>query len=268
MIGRREPQQGVATTGPVPDHTRLRETGAMQANFVLVHGAWHGGWCWRPVATQLRAAGARVFTPTLTGLGCRYHLRGPAIGFDTHVTDIEALLVTEELDDVILVGHSYGGAVIEAVADRVRDRLRRLVFLDGTLLEPGESTFDFFGTDEARVAKMRAQAVDSIGVTVPPPKIFGVAESDTDTNAWLARRLTPHPLKSFEDRFALPHGGAHDVPALLVHAVQPPFPGLERSVERARARGWRTFELQAGHDAMVTHPDLVSALLLAEAAGK
>src|SRR3984957_17388198 len=103
--------------------------------YVLVHGAWHGGWCWGRVAERLRAAGHRVFTPTLTGLGDRAHLIAPHVGLATHVEDVIATLEMEDLSDVVLVGHSFGCAVIGGVADARADRIRRLVFLDALLLQ-------------------------------------------------------------------------------------------------------------------------------------
>ena len=100
------------------------------ATFVLVHGAWHGGWCWKKVAPLLRSAGHEVYTPTLTGLGERDHLLTRDIGLDTHIQDIVNVLEYEELTQVVLVGHSYGGMVVTGVAERAHERLRQLVYLD------------------------------------------------------------------------------------------------------------------------------------------
>ncbi|MGZ0244868.1 MAG: alpha/beta fold hydrolase, partial [Alphaproteobacteria bacterium] len=110
------------------------------ASFVLVHGAWHGGWCWRDVRRVLEEHGHTVFTPTLTGLGERSHLLSPDIDLETHIADVINLLVWEELNDVILVGHSYGGMVITGVADQAKDRLRHIVYLDAFLPADGESS--------------------------------------------------------------------------------------------------------------------------------
>ncbi len=107
--------------------------------YILVHGAWHGGWCWQQVSAQLRASGATVYTPTLSGMGEHRNTLTPAINLDTHITDIVNLLEFEDLHDVVLVGHSYAGLVIAGVADRVPDRLRQLVFLDAVLVENGQS---------------------------------------------------------------------------------------------------------------------------------
>src|SRR5438128_128006 len=104
------------------------------ATFVLVHGAWHGGWCWKRVTPLLRAAGHEVYATTLTGLGERVHLASPNVGLALHVQDVVGVLEYEDLRDVILVGHSYGGIVISGVADRVPERLRHLVYLDALVL--------------------------------------------------------------------------------------------------------------------------------------
>ena len=109
------------------------------ADFVLVHGAWHGAWCWRKVIPPLWAAGHRVFAVTLTGLGERAHLLSKAITLDTHIADVVKVIETEELLDLILVGHSYGGVVITGVANRLAQRLRHLVYVDAMVLRPGES---------------------------------------------------------------------------------------------------------------------------------
>ncbi len=121
--------------------------------YVLVHGAWHGGWCWGKVAERLRAAGHRVFTPTLTGLGDRAHLIAPNVGLATHVEDVVATLEMEDLSDVVLVGHSFGGAVISGVADARADRIRRLVFLDSFLVQSGQSPFSQLPPRDGRGAQ-------------------------------------------------------------------------------------------------------------------
>ena len=112
------------------------------STFVLVHGAWHGSWCWKRVRKALQDQGHQVFTPTLTGIAERSHLLSPTVNLDTHIDDVVNLIRWEELSDVVLCGHSYGGAVISGVADRIPDRIRSLVYLDAFLLEDGESLHD------------------------------------------------------------------------------------------------------------------------------
>ena len=134
--------------------------------FVLVHGAWHGGWCWREVADLLRGRGHRVFAPTLTGLGERRHLMSANISLATFVADVAGVIEAEELEDIILVGHSHGGAVISGVADAMPERIRALVYLDATILQNGESAF---GVLPAEVVDERRRKVLEAGGTPSRP---------------------------------------------------------------------------------------------------
>ncbi len=145
------------------------------ATYVLVHGACHGGWCWRRVAELLRAAGHEVFAPTLTGLGDRAHLAHRGIDLDTHIQDVAAVLTYEELREVVLVGHSYAGLVITGVAERAANRLAQLVYLDAAVPRDGEAGLDLFAPEE--VAAMRAvkAALDPTG-TLNPNALFPPAE--------------------------------------------------------------------------------------------
>lgn len=229
--------------------------------FVLVHGAWHGGWCWRRVSERLTGAGYRVFAPTLTGLGDRAHLLSPAIGLETFVADLAAVLEAEELEDVVLVGHSFAGAVISGVADRMADRIRHLVYLDALLVGGGESPFDQVAPEVATARREAAfRSSGGLSLPAPAPESFGV--TDPADIAWLSRRLTPHPLKSYEDRLMLRGALGAGLPATYVACADPPFATLSRSLARARAMpGWRVRELATGHDAMVTAPAETAALL-------
>ena len=150
--------------------------------YVLVHGAWHGGWCWGKVAERLRAAGHRVFTPTLTGLGDRAHLIAPHVGLATHVEDVIATLEMEDLSDVVLVGHSFGSAVISGVVDECADRIRRLVFLDSFLLQSGQSPFSQLPPEMVKARKTTAIKTsglfgETLAMLPPPPSVFGVIDA-------------------------------------------------------------------------------------------
>src|SRR5689334_15631432 len=133
------------------------------ANYLLVHGAWHGGWCWRRVVPLLRAAGHEVFTPTLTGLGERVHLLTRDVGLDTHAQDVIGVLEYEDLRDVVLVGHSYGGMVITAVAERAAERLAHLVYLDAFVPRDGQSQMDLLGPSSSRCFKSRRGCMATVG---------------------------------------------------------------------------------------------------------
>src|SRR5215467_12577868 len=137
-------------------------------SFVLVHGAWHGSWCWKRVRRSLQSHGHEVFTPTLTGIAERSHLLTPQVDLETHINDVANLILWEELDDVVLCGHSYGGCVISGVADRVSDRIGALVYLDAFILEDGQGLFDTIPT-EVREGQLELTRNSGEGWKVPPP---------------------------------------------------------------------------------------------------
>jgi pimeloyl-ACP methyl ester carboxylesterase len=235
--------------------------------FVLVHGAWHGGWCWSRVAPRLRAAGHAVFTPTLSGLGERCHLISPQINLDTHIDDVINLLEFEELEDAVLVGHSYAGIVISGVADRAAPRLRQLVYLDSLLLESGKSLFSDF---PKAVVDQRLKAIRETGggVGAPPalpPAAFGVKEP-ADA-AWVARRMTPQPVGTYLQPLLLKAPLGNGLPKTYIDCTVEPIATLERGKARVRAdAGWKLRTLATGHDAMVTAPGPLAELLLELAA--
>jgi len=232
---------------------------------VLVHGAWHGGWCWRRVADRLSRAGHRVFTPTLTGVGERSHLLSPAVDAEMHVRDVLGLLEAEELRDVVLAGHSYAGIVISGVAARARERVRKLIYLDALLLEDGQSWADAFppAVTEAR----RKSAVITNGVkTLPPPDpaIYGFADA-ADTE-WVRRRLTPHPYAAFEQKMHWGGPLGSGLPRLYLDCTQPAIEVLGSVKDRFRGRtDWPFVEMKTGHDAMVSAPEETARLLLGSA---
>lgn len=227
--------------------------------FVLVHGAWHGGWCWTRVSRMLRDVGHDVFTPTLTGLGERAHLARPDVDLALHVQDVVALLETEELRQVVLVGHSYGGMVITGVAARVAARLAHLVYLDAFVPARGQAVLDL--VPPAGAAAMRATAREQgEGWRIPPfpPERFGVT-SAKDVE-WLTRHLVPQPLRTVEQP------SDADAPSKLkrtyVYCAKSTgsFDQFRRLQED---RAWRFHELATGHDAMVTAAREVATILLA-----
>ncbi|GLW05719.1 esterase [Microtetraspora sp. NBRC 13810] len=227
--------------------------------FVLVHGAWHGGWCWDRVAPHLRAAGHDVHAPTLTGLSERAHLLSPQVGLDTHVEDVVRLLDVLASRDVVLVGHSYAGQVITAVADRRPAAVARLVYLDAFAGEDGEAARDLLPETVAR-HWAEAAAGPGFGWLVPVRKlsVLGVTEqADVD---WLTPRLTPHPWRTYTDPLRLT-GAAAGVPAAFVECVAW-MRVFREQAGRARERGWPVRELDTGHEAMVTAPKALADVLL------
>jgi len=230
-------------------------TGA--AAFVLVHGAWHGGWCWRRVAQRLRAAGCEVHTPTLTGLGDRAHLLSPQVGLSTHIDDVVRLIDIEGADDVILVGHSYAGLVISGVADQRPKNVRLRVYLDAFLPRDGDSGIDLL---PGHVAEHYRESVagPGLGWLIPPRSLEMLGVTDPDDLAWLSPRLTPHPWRTYTDPIRLT-GDA--VPGAFVECVDwmrvfTPY------AERAQAGGFDVRTIPTGHEAMVTAPDRLAEILL------
>jgi pimeloyl-ACP methyl ester carboxylesterase len=236
--------------------------------YVLVHGAWHGGWCWGKVAERLRAAGHRVFTPTLTGLGDRAHLIAPHVGLATYAEDVISTLEMEDLSDVVLVGHSFGGAVISGVADARADRVRRLVFLDSFLLQSGQSPFSQLPPEmiEARKAgaiKTSGPFGETLAMPPPPPSVFGI--TDAEDAAWVASRLKPHPIKSYEDTLELKRPLGAGRPTTYIACTNPTYQVIAPTRQWVKAQpDWIYWELETGHDAMILAPDALTEMLLRE----
>ncbi|BAQ46666.1 alpha/beta hydrolase [Methylobacterium aquaticum] len=230
--------------------------------FVLVHGAWHGGWCWVRVADRLRAQGHRVLSPTCTGLGERAHLMSRAITLDTFVQDIAGTIAAEELTDVVLVGHSFGGLAISGVAEAMPERLRHLVYLDALIVEPGRSPFDGLAR-EVVAARRRAAAESSGGVSLPPPPAVAFGVLDSADAAWLERRLTPHPLGTYESPLPIRGPVGNGLPRTYVDCTTPSYATLDRVKDWVRAQpGWNWRNLATGHDAMVSAPGPLADLLV------
>jgi pimeloyl-ACP methyl ester carboxylesterase len=231
------------------------------SNFVLVHGGAHGGWCWRRVAKLLRAAAHEVYTPTLTGLGERSHLVGPRVDLSLHVADIVNVLTFEDLNDVILAGHSYGGMVITGVADRVPTRVRHLVFLDALQPRDGESMADLVPVI-LQVGRRTAQ--DGVELTLLPeerkPSDFGV--TDPEDAAWLAGKLAPHPLICFTQPLRLADEAAvSNIPRTSIYCplTVAHWPADTAARTKTTERAWA---IDTGHDLMVTEPEAVARMLL------
>jgi pimeloyl-ACP methyl ester carboxylesterase len=234
---------------------------ALMTAFVLVHGAWHGGWCWKKVTPLLRAAGHEVYTPTLTGLGERIHLASPEVDLTTHIQDVVNVLEYEDLREVVLVGHSYGGEVITGVADRLAPRLAHLVYFDAEVPVDGEALFDRH-RDGAVAAKERARTGgDGWRIPVPAEDIV-IAWADADNLPWLMRHLTPQPIKTWSQPIRLTNSARTAIPGTFIHCGDHPTPPLPLHLQRAQDAGWRFRELATGHDAMVTMPRELADLFL------
>ena len=229
------------------------------ATFVLVHGAWHGGWCWVRVARLLRDAAHEVHTPTLTGLGERAHLARPEIDVDAHVQDVVAVLEAEELRNVVLVGHSYAGFVVTGVAARAANRVSHLVYLDAFAPETGKSLLDYAGPRADALREAARTQGEGWRIPAPPPERFGV--SSQRDREWLLRRLVPQPLATFEQ--PLSAAGGERLKRVYVYCSSPAMGPFDQFAERLREdRKWQYHELKTGHDAMLTAAGDVAKILL------
>lgn len=270
VSSRRDVVAGIAMTGlTFAASAHAQPTSAEEGNvkgstmntYVLVHGAWHGGWCWRDVARPLIEMGHAVFTPTLAGLAERKHLLSSEIGLETHIVDIVSLIEYYDLQNIILVGHSYGGMVITGVADRIKDRISHIVYLDAALPKNGQSMTsqgpprsneDIQKTE----SNLRALAPDGVAMQAFPPEILGIAQSHP-SYAWVAEKLTPHPLKTWLDPIQLSNGGSDGLDRTYIHCNKPVLPNSSFGWHAARLQdddSWQYHALATGHDAMITAP--------------
>ena len=237
--------------------------------FVLVHGAWHGGWCWWKTAPILRDAGYLVLTPSLTGLGDREHLARlipPAIlNLDLHVRDVVQLLQSEDLSNVVLVGHAYAGMVITGVAELVPERIAALVYVNGVAPADGEAMIDQLAAVRGPefVARIQ-QHVAGGDPTMPAPTTAEEinrrwAISDPDDQAFMLPRLSPQPTLTFAQPVRT---GRPEAAALRREFVLCSESGFEPVAVRAAANGWDVHHIDTGHDPMITEPEQLAAILL------
>jgi pimeloyl-ACP methyl ester carboxylesterase len=220
------------------------------ATFVVAHGAWSAGWAWKKMRPLMRAAGHEFYTPTYTGIGERSHLASPEIDLDTHITDIVNILDFEELQDVVLIGHSYGGMVATGIADRARERVAKLIYLDAFVPEDGQSLFDL--TDHA--ARHRADAVDGWRVT-PNPMPPDTAQADL---AWATPKRVYQPVHTLDRPLRLTRGPL-TLPRQYILCTR--SEAFRPFANKAKAAGWPVHELDSSHNPHITCPDALMALL-------
>ena len=232
------------------------------SDIVLVHGAWHGAWCWRRVQPLLSAAGHRVVTVTLSGLGERAHQLTSGITLGTHVEDVVTAVRAEECRGAVLVGHSYGGMVVTGAADRLGDEVGALVYVDGVVPVPGEA---WSTRNSPEVQAARRGAIATHGHLPPPPaSVFGLSGDDA---AWVDRRQTPHPAGVYDEPLHFDAGRWAARPRTFIDCTAPPLATIDPSRARVREQpGWEVVELATGHDPMVSAPAELAEVLLAVAA--
>jgi pimeloyl-ACP methyl ester carboxylesterase len=230
------------------------------STYVLVHGAWRGSWIWKRVRRLLQARGHEVFTPTLTGVADRGHLSSPNVNLDTHIADVANLIRWEELSDVILCGHSYGGCVVSGVADRVPDRIGALLYLDAFVLESGQCLNDMI-PPEMRTERLALAKEVGEGWKMPPipAEEFNVNLSDRD---WVNRQATWQSMATFEQPLHLT-GAISQIKNVtyILASGWGPGPFLQ-SYEQAKVKGWKTIAIECGHDVMLDRPEELTAALL------
>lgn len=235
---------GAATTSRARAQTRP----PAPASFVLVHGSWHGGWCWTRVAAALVKDGHRVFTPTLTGLGERSHLMSDSITLTTHISDVVNVVKWEDLRGIVLCGHSYAGMVITGVAEQIEDRIASIVYLDAYIPADGQSMGEISTRPHAPGPSTPA----------PPAASFQVNEKD---RAWVDGKLTPQPNGVYAEKLRV--SGAYQRIAKRAYARTSVYnsPSFKANYDLCRAAGWKTYEIPSGHDAMIDRPGDVVRML-------
>ena len=232
------------------------------STYLLVHGGWHGGWYWGRVTPLLREAGHEVFTPTLTGLGERAHLLSPEIDLDTHIRDVLGVIKYEDLHDLILVGHSYAGMIITAVAEQSVERLKHVVYLDAFIPENGESLIDLIGEDFAATFRELVEA-EGDGWRLPPLPLEVLGITDERDKDWMRPKLVDQPFKTFSQPVRLEdETAASRIPRTFIYCNDPAIGPYDRFAEMARREGWRYREIATGHFPMVTEPRRTAELLL------
>jgi pimeloyl-ACP methyl ester carboxylesterase len=228
-----------------------------KTTFLVCHGAWSAGWAWKKMHPLMQAAGHRLVTPTYTGLGERAHLANPSIDLETHIEDILNVIKYEDISDIVLIGHSYGGMVATGVADRARDRINQLIYLDAFVPDEGRSLLDL---NEVARQPMLERAGAGDGWRIPPnPTPPDTSQADL---AWLTERRVDMPIKCFEMPLRLRHGEL-TLPRSYIYASRiTPADTFGRFVARAKSEpGWRYFEIDASHSPNVTAPEALMALL-------
>jgi pimeloyl-ACP methyl ester carboxylesterase len=232
-------------------------------NFVLVHGGFHGGWCWRLVADRLLQQGHRVTTPTQTGLGARRHLASNALTLAMYVEDIVNHMMCEDMKEVILVGHSFGGLAISGVAERLPSRIRQLVYLDALILQAGQTPYGVLPEEVVSQRRTSCTSYNGVRAFPPPPvSVFGIPEDHPEAE-WVRSNLTPQPESLYDTPLPITKAVGNGLPCTYIACTSPVLGSVASSQAWARQQGhWHWRELATGHDAMVTDPDGLTHLLI------
>jgi pimeloyl-ACP methyl ester carboxylesterase len=227
------------------------------ATFVLVHGGWHGAWCWRRVSRLLAAQGHEVFTPTLTGLGERSHLLRPEINLETHIADVVNVVKWNELNDVVLVGHSYGGIVTSGAIEDLTKSISSYIMLDAWYAESGQSMFDI----QLPEVREGISKLESSGSHVVPIKLAASINVNEKDRAWVDSLLTPQPIRTFTQKLKSASAREHVEKKSYIRAAGFPHPMFDKALATAEAKKWRTCSVPCGHDVMIDMPERLAGIL-------
>jgi pimeloyl-ACP methyl ester carboxylesterase len=232
------------------------------SSFLLVHGAWLGGWSWREVARILQRDGHDAFTPTLTGMGERQHLAGPSVDLETHISDILSVIEYERLDDFALVAHSYGGMVATAVADRIPERIRTLIYVDAALPEDGQAMLDLV-SEKRKQENIDNANKDGEGYQVPSSMLLNTGIEDDNAREAFVSRTGFHPLPALMQPVHLT-GRFNEVKnKAYLFASQHNTPRFRNYMNWAQNEpGWTGEELDTSHFPMATIPEETAATLV------
>jgi pimeloyl-ACP methyl ester carboxylesterase len=225
--------------------------------FLVAHGAWSAGWAWKKMHPIMTAAGHRLITPTYTGLGEREHLANPAIDLDMHIQDMLGVIKYEELDNFVLIGHSYGGMVATGVADRVPGKIRKLIYLDAFVPTNGQSLADLVGPAGAQQMKAGAKAGDGWRVPANPPP----PDTSAEDMKWIQALRMSQPLKTFETPLRLQNGDTRIPRAYIYCQRKTPADTFKQFADRAKKEKWDFHEIDASHSPHVTAPQALATLL-------
>lgn len=232
---------------------------SQRKTFVLVHGTWHGGWCWRRVADGLEAKGHKVYAPTLTGVGDRSHLLTKDVNLTTHVTDIVNLVKWEDLKDIVLVGHSSAGFPITQAAEQIGPSIASIVFLDAFIPMPGDNLISLANPGPRKMLDDAVARGDVVAKPVPAAA-FKVNEKD---QAWVDAKCTAHPLAALTEKITAADAREKIARKSYIRAAGFPSPVFDATLAKAKGMpGWKTYEMACGHDAMVDMPDRLTEILL------
>jgi pimeloyl-ACP methyl ester carboxylesterase len=228
-------------------------------NFILVHGAWHGSWVWHKIVPRLQQLKINVWCPTLAGFAERADNSSKNITLSDHICEIQNLIISNKLNDVVLIGHSYGGMVITGVANNLPERIAKLVYVDAIIPESNQSLLEIFGENHAYYAKV---------ISFIPPKTaqeFGL--EDAEEIAWATAKYTKQPLKTFSEKLNFSPENLFNISKAYIACTKRCFDTkwntvFQNAAATAKNRSWDYFELNTGHSCMLTMPDELAAIFL------